>query len=108
VGPNNGDNTLGGETTWDATLEYRHPLYSVVQPGTYREVETFRLTLFTDWGQLDPDAFQLDWDETRATAGFGLGMVTPFPITLNFGFPLLDGAGDRRQVFSFSLMNLSF
>lgn len=108
VGPNNGDNTLGGETTWDLTFEYRHPLYSVVQPGTYREVETFRLTLFTDWGQLDPDAFELDWDETRATAGFGLGMVTPFPISLNFGFPLLDGEGDRRQVFSFSLMNLSF
>lgn len=108
VGPNNGDNPLGGETTFDTTLEYRHPLYSVVQPGTYREQETFRLTLFADAGLLDPDAFSMDFSETRASLGFGVGMVTPFPVSLNFGFPLLDGDGDRRETFSFSILNLSF
>jgi outer membrane protein assembly factor BamA len=89
-------------------LEYRHPLYSVVQPGTYKEVETFRLTLFSDWGLLDPKAYEMDFSETRATWGFGVGMVTPFPVSLNFGFPILEGEGDRKQVFSFSLLNLSF
>ena len=108
VGPNNGENPLGGETTFDLTLEYRHPLYSVVQPGTYKEVETFRLTLFSDWGLLDPKAYEMDFSETRATWGFGVGMVTPFPVSLNFGFPILEGEGDRKQVFSFSLLNLSF
>jgi len=50
----------------------------------------------------------MDFSETRATWGFGVGMVTPFPVSLNFGFPILDGEGDRKQVFSFSLLNLSF
>ncbi len=108
VGPNRGSHALGGETSLDATVEYRIPLYSVVQPGTYKEIETFRLTLFTDAGILDPDPWRLDPDELRWSAGFGLGMVTPFPVSLNFGFPLRSGEGDRRQVFSFTIFNLWF
>jgi outer membrane protein insertion porin family len=108
VGPNRGDNTLGGSTMVNGTVEYRIPVYSVVQPGTYKQIETFRLTLFSDAGILDPDPWRLDPSELRWTVGFGLGMITPFPVVLNFGFPLKSGEGDREQVFSFSIFNLAF
>lgn len=108
VGPNLGSNALGGETAFDATIEYRIPLYKNVQPGTYKEIEMFRLTLFGDAGILDPEPYRLDPEEMRASLGFGVGMISPFPVTLNFGFPILDGEGDRKQTFSFSIFSLAF
>lgn len=108
VGPNLGDNALGGQTALDATIEYRIPLYTNVQPGTYKEIELFRLTLFTDAGILDPLPYKIDFAETRASVGFSLGMVSPFPVTLNFGFPILDGEGDQKQVFSFTIFSVAF
>ncbi|MDZ4774428.1 MAG: BamA/TamA family outer membrane protein [Planctomycetota bacterium] len=108
VGPNRGRNALGGETYVSGTLEFRYPLYSVTQPGSYRELETFRLTLFTDAGILGVDTWEAPFDDLRWTAGFGLGMVQPFPISLNFGFPIESGEGDRRQTFSFTILNLWF
>ena len=108
VGPNRGRNALGGETYVSGTLEFRYPLYTITQPGSYREIETFRLTLFTDAGILGVDPWSAPPDELRWTAGFGLGMVQPFPISLNFGFPLKSGDGDRRQTFSFTILNLWF
>jgi outer membrane protein insertion porin family len=108
VGPNRGNNTLGGETALWGTFEYRYPLYSVTEPGTYRQKETFRLTLFTDAGVLGVDAWNIDPNEVRWTYGFGLGMVQPFPVSLNFGFPIKDGEGDRKQVFSFTILSLWF
>lgn len=108
VGPNRGRNALGGETYVSGTLEYRYPLYTITQPGSYRELETFRLTLFTDAGILGVDPWSAPLDELRWTAGFGLGMVQPFPISLNFGFPIQSGDGDRRQTFSFTILNLWF
>ncbi|MBL8862028.1 MAG: BamA/TamA family outer membrane protein [Planctomycetes bacterium] len=108
VGPNLGSNPLGGQSSFDTTLEYRIPLYKNVQPGTYKEIEMFRLTLFGDAGILDPEAFRLDPDELRASLGFSLGMISPFPVMLNFGFPILEGEGDRKQVFSFSIFQLAF
>ena len=108
VGPNNGENTLGGQNYLDASLEYRIPVYTTTQPGTYKELETFRFTLFTDAGVLGQDSFTLGLDETRWSWGFGLGMVSPFPISLNFGFPLLSGEGDQKEVFSLTIFSLSF
>jgi outer membrane protein assembly factor BamA len=108
VGPNRFDNTLGGETYLSTTLEYRYPLHSITQPGTYTQVETFRLTLFTDAGVLDVNPWHIDPSEVRWTYGFGLGMVHPFPISLNFGFPILSGEGDRRETFSFTILSLWF
>ena len=45
------------------SAEYRIPLYSVVQPGSYRRQEVFRAILFTDAGILDPEPWRLDTDE---------------------------------------------
>lgn len=108
VGPNLGTNALGGQTSFDTTIEYRIPLYKNVQPGTYKEIEMFRLTLFGDAGILDPEPYRLDPAELRASLGFSLGMISPFPVMLNFGFPVLDGEGDRKQTFSFSIFSLAF
>ncbi len=108
VGPNRDDNTLGGAAYMAGTLEFRYPLHSITQPGSYKQVETFRLLLFTDAGVLGPDPWDIDPDEVRWTYGFGLGMVHPFPISLNFGFPLRSFEGDREEVFSFTILSLWF
>jgi outer membrane protein insertion porin family len=108
IGPNVGEVPIGGSTELTGTIEYRIPLYKVVQPGSYREQEIFRMTLFTDAVVLDPQSFELDFDELRTSVGFGFGLSYPIPLIFNFGFPIKSGPGDREQVFSFRLVNLSF
>ena len=94
---------LGGETYLTASLELYYPLHSVTQPGTYQRREMLRATLFTDWGVNDPESFQLDPREVRGTVGLGFGLAYPIPLTLNFGFPVIEQDVDRTQVFSFSV-----
>ena len=93
----------GGESYISGTLEWLYPLYSVIQPGTYRPIETLRGVLFLDWGVLGEEAFQIDLEDTRASVGFGIGLAHPLPIQLNFGFPIRRFEGDERQTFSFSI-----
>ncbi len=102
-GPYDGDFALGGETYVRTTLEYRFPIYAQTVPGTSQRREVFRGSFFVDAGVLDPDAYELDFGERRATAGFALGLIEPFPVTFSFGWPLEIGEGDERQVFAFSL-----
>jgi len=103
VGPYEGAYPLGGETFLRATGEYRVPLYTQPVPGTARRRELFRGSLFVDAGVLDPEAYQVDFDETRVSAGFALGMIEPFPVTFSFGWPVASEAEDERQTFAFSL-----
>ena len=103
VGPNVNGVPIGGETYARATLEYRHPLYAVPVPGTSRKREMIRGFLFADAGILDPTAWELDPEETRASVGFGFGLIQPLPLTFNFGFPIRKGEGDDRETFSFRL-----
>ncbi len=97
----------GGETYLSGSLEWLYPLYSVTQPGTYRKVESLRGVIFFDWGVLGQEAGSLDFEDTRASVGFGIGLAYPLPIQLNFGFPIRSFSGDERQTFSFSI-GLSF
>lgn len=94
---------LGGETFLAGTFEYQYPIYSITQPGTYRQIETLRATLFFDWGVLDPEAYSLDIDQLRTSVGFGIGLAYPLPLTLNFGFPIESQDGDQRRTFSFTI-----
>jgi outer membrane protein insertion porin family len=103
VGPNEGELSLGGESILNMSLEYRLPLYSTTRPGTFDKVEMFRMILFTDAGVLGPENGDIDLDELRASAGFGIGLNYPFPVMFNFGFPLEEGPGDRTEVFSFNI-----
>ncbi len=108
VGPNTAGESNGGQSMLNATLEYRMPLLTQTQPGTYKELEIFRFILFADAGVLDPRPGQLDFSETRASLGFGVGMAYPLPINLFFGFPVESGEGDRRQTFGFSVSAFGF
>ena len=99
--PVSGD-PLGGETYLAGTFEYYVPLTSVARPDGLGRLESLRASLFLDWGVQDPDSFQLDLGELRVTTGFGVGLVFPLPLQLNFGFPLLSEDGDDQQVLSFS------
>jgi len=103
IGPYEGDFPLGGETFARATLEYRVPLYTQTVPGTDRRREVFRGSLFMDAVTLGPEAYDLDLDETRVSAGIALGLIDPFPVTFSFGWPLRSEESDERQVFAFSL-----
>ena len=103
IGPNERGYPIGGETMLYATFDYRRPLVTTTQPGTYREIETFHGGVFVDAVILDPDAFELDFDEVRASVGIAFGIAVPLPITFSFGFPIKDGQGDRKQVFAFNI-----
>jgi len=103
VGPNDDGIPLGGETMLYGTLELRRPLVTTTQPGTYREIETVQGGVFLDVGVLDPDAFDIDLDEVRISAGFLFGITAPLPITFSFGFPIREGEGDDTQVVGFSI-----
>ena len=103
VGPFEGAYPLGGETYLRGTAEYRVPLYTQPVPGTARRRELFRGSLFVDAGVLDPEAYQIDFEETRVSAGFALGMIEPFPVTFSFGWPVRSQPEDDRQTFAFTL-----
>lgn len=103
IGPYEGDYPLGGETYLRSTMEYRFPLYTQSVPGTSLRREVFRGSFFIDTVVLDPAAYELDFNETRISAGFALGLIEPFPVTFSFGFPLRSEDEDERQVFAFSL-----
>ncbi len=103
AGPYEGKYPLGGETMFGGTLEYRIPLYSTPIPGTSLRSEVFRMNLFMDYGIYDPQAWNLDVDQLRATAGIGLGMVQPIPLAFHLGWPISSSDRDDTQVFSFQL-----
>ena len=69
--------------------------------GTH--LEYVEQILFTDAGVLGADNGDLDLDDMRASAGFGIGLTYPFPVVFNFGCPLKEGPGDRPKVFSFNI-----
>lgn len=102
-GPYEGQYPLGGESYVRSTVEYRFPIYAQTVPGTSSRREVFRGSFFVDAGILDPSAYELDFGNRRATAGFALGLIEPFPVTFSFGWPIESGPGDERQVFAFSL-----
>ncbi len=102
VGPfDAGGDPLGGETFVSGTFEYFVPLTSIPRPDGLGRLESLRGSLFLDYGALDPDPFIIDPDEIRVTAGFGVGLVYPLPIQLNFGFPVVSKDGDETQVLTF-------
>ncbi len=103
VGPNQNGFAIGGETMLYGTLEYRRPLVTTTQPGTYRELETVHWGFFLDAGILDPEDFSLETDELRASAGILFGLSVPLPITFSFGWPLEEGPGDDTQVIGFRI-----
>lgn len=104
VGPNSQNgNVLGGESMARASLEWRYPLVTQTQPGTYKEIEMFRFHTFVDAGMMGTEHDHISMRDMRSSAGFGFALLYPIPLAFNFGWPIEAGAHDRRQVFSFHI-----
>ena len=96
IGPFVGDFNVGGRFGFLNSLEYQIPI------GTK---ENLYLVGFVDTGTVEKDVSIRDY---RATVGAGLRIAVPqllgpVPIALDFGIPINQAAGDKKQVFSFWL-----
>jgi outer membrane protein insertion porin family len=103
VGPNENGFPMGGEGMLSGTLEYRRPLITSIQPGTFRELEVIRWGAFIDAGILDPDDFGFDLDEVRASTGVFIGLTLPLAFTLSYGLPILEGDDDQDERIQFNI-----
>ncbi len=95
VGPFEGGYHTGGTFSFLNTLEYQLPLVAN---------ERIRFVTFCDHGTVNN---RVSFDNYRVSLGVGLRIqvpaLGPLPIALDFGFPVVRGASDRTEMFSFYL-----
>jgi outer membrane protein assembly factor BamA len=95
--PVESDVQVGGRFQFLGSLEYMFPLTAD---------DMIRMVTFIDYGTIEQD-IEFDWKNFRAAPGLGLRIAVPAmgpaPLAFDFAFPVLDAAGDQRQVFSFSM-----
>jgi len=94
VGPFVGDFNVGGKFAFLNSLEYQIP----VVPS-----DSLYVVGFVDSGAVERTTRIMDY---RVAAGVGLRiampqLLGPVPLAIDFGFPIVQGPGDKRQVFSF-------
>jgi len=105
VGPNEEDFPVGGETFLRGGAEYRFPMITSYRSGSTERFEVIRGALFLDAGILNADPFAMDFNDVRASTGiaFSLSIFPQVPITFSFGFPIIDGPGDEKRIFNFTI-----
>jgi outer membrane protein assembly complex protein YaeT len=95
VGPDINGYKVGGDFEAIGTVEYQIPLESS---------DKLYAVAFCDFGTVESDVAFRDF---RLSVGAGLRimipMLSPAPIALDFGFPIMKKSTDDRQVFSFTL-----
>ncbi len=95
VGPFENGFNVGGQFAFLNSVEYQIPVLAS---------DKFFVVGFVDHGAVER---KFEIQDYRVTAGFGFRIQTPLtgavPIAIDFGFPIVKGADDRRQVFSFWL-----
>lgn len=95
VGPKGGGDAIGGQSMMITNLEYTFPI-----------IESFKGSFFWDIGQVDPDAYSLDFGDIAMSVGPGLKVNTPIgPVAFYYGYPLANKDTDNengRFEFSFS------
>jgi outer membrane protein insertion porin family len=93
VGPFVNGFNVGGDFMFLNSLEYQIPV---------RANDQLYLVGFLDTGTVESRPSISNY---RVSAGVGariiVPMLGPVPIALDFGFPIIKGAGDREQMFSF-------
>jgi outer membrane protein insertion porin family len=93
VAPRQNGFRIGGEFLAVGTAEYVFPITAG---------DGLRGVLFTDVGTVDTE---VEFDEFRMTAGFGLRVTVPAmgpaPLAFDFAFPIFTEALDDEQLFSF-------
>ena len=93
VGPFENTLNTGGSFAFLNTIEYQIPLVAN---------ERLRFVTFVDHGTVERN---VSLDNYRVSVGVGLRLQVPafgpLPIALDFGFPVMKGPNDQKQVFSF-------
>jgi outer membrane protein assembly factor BamA len=93
VGPFVNGFAVGGDFMLLNSLEYQIPILANDQ---------LYLVAFVDSGTVEP---RINISNYRVAAGVGLRitvpMLGPVPIALDFGFPIVEGPNDIKQMFSF-------
>src|SRR5207244_7520471 len=95
VGPFEQGLNVGGQFMWLNSLEYQVPVIAS---------DKFYFVGFVDSGTVER---KVEINNYRVAAGVGMRIVVPMlgpvPVALDFGFPIVKGPEDRRQLFSFWL-----
>jgi outer membrane protein assembly complex protein YaeT len=95
VGPNINGFEVGGDFQWLNSAEYQIPVLANDQ---------LYFVAFLDSGTVESNVQITNY---RVAAGAGMRIVVPMlgpvPIALDFGYPIVQAAGDQKQVFSFWL-----
>jgi outer membrane protein assembly complex protein YaeT len=93
VGPYEDGLNVGGQFSFLNTIEYQIPVLAN---------DKFFVVGFLDHGTVER---KFDITTYRVTAGFGFRIITPLtgpvPLALDFGFPIVKGPFDQKQIFSF-------
>lgn len=89
-----GDDPVGGTWMLFTGMELRQPVYE----------DIFHVVGFVDAGTVSNE---IGFEEYRVSVGFGLRFsipqLSPAPIALDFGFPILKEDGDETRLFTFSV-----
>ena len=91
-------NAKGGDFRTLGTVEIVFPPPFVEEPGATR------FSLFSDFGNVFPEARDFDVDEFRASYGVAFVWLSPVgPLTFSLAYPYNERAGDERQEFQFTI-----
>ncbi|MBT5941107.1 MAG: outer membrane protein assembly factor BamA [Rhodospirillaceae bacterium] len=95
------DDSLGGEWIYNGSLQLRFPLGLPAELGLSGRI----FSDFGSLGQVNPSTSSIkDSGSIRASAGAGIGWVSPFgPMNIDFGFPLAKESYDKTE-----LMRINF
>jgi outer membrane protein assembly factor BamA len=96
VGPSRRGQAIGGNFMLHGFAELRFPIF----PGNLWAVA------FVDAGQLSPTLNTFDPEGFTVSGGVGLRIllpILPLPFALDFGFPIINQPGNRKQLISVNL-----
>lgn len=97
---------FGGNLLFEGSVELLFPLPFV------KDQRSLRTAFFLDWGNVfstdcrdeQANCFDVDFNELRYSAGFGLTWITGFgPLTFSYALPFNDSEFDDTEAFQFSL-----
>ncbi|MHC4267979.1 MAG: outer membrane protein assembly factor BamA [Planctomycetota bacterium] len=87
---------VGGNILMLGTVEYTIPVYADMVRGAF----------FVDAGKVDTDNEDLNFNNMRASVGFGFRAKVPFMgnsvVSVDFGFPVIDKESDDNQTITFN------
>jgi outer membrane protein insertion porin family len=93
---------IGGKVLITGTTEYTMPVYSDMVRGTF----------FIDAGKVDTDVNDINFNNMRASLGFGVRARVPFlgdsVVSIDFGFPFVRKDSDDEQTITFNFGGSGF